>query len=313
MSDAPATLAFDLGGTKLAAALVVDGRIVERAVAATRPGVGPDGWVEDMATAARRWPDRFERVGVAVSGAVVDGRWSALNRRVLDLDGDYPLVDALAASIGAAVHAANDAQAAAWGEHVHGAGRGTRDMVFVTVSTGIGGGIILDGRLYRGAHALAGHVGQIPHGDADVPLDDVAGGRAVGRAFADGATDPVQAEAFERASVTTGPLEAASAEAAFRAAADGDACAEAAIEGSAVRVARLCRTLQAVLDPELVVLGGGVGLAPGYLERVRRVLAPHAGPLHPTLVRASLGADAGLVGIADLARGDAPHPAGRTT
>ena len=306
MSGAPATLALDLGGTKLAAALVVDGRIVERDVTPTRPDAGPDGWVEDMAAAARRWSGRFEGIGVAVSGAVRDGSWSAPNRRILDLDGDYPLVKTLAGLARCAVHAANDAQAAAWGEYVRGAGRATRDMVYLTVSTGIGGGIVVDGRLHRGARALAGHVGQIPDGDAGAPLEDAAGGRAVGRAFAGGGTGP----ATDAPAGSTRPEQ--SAEPVFDAAAAGDARAGALIEGSARRVARLCRTLQAVLDPELVVIGGGVGLAPGYLERVRGALGPHGGPLHPTLVRAALGADAGLVGIADLARGDAPHTPGRT-
>ena len=297
-----ATLAFDLGGTKLAAALVAaDGRLLRRAVSHTRPQAGASGWVDDMARFAERWRSDFDRVGVAVTGAVRDGRWHALNRRILDVGtDDYPLLDALAGRVGRAVHVANDAQAAAWGEYVRGAGRGTRDMVFLTVSTGIGGGIVLGGHLHRGAHALAGHVGQIPHGEPEAPLEDAAGGRALGYAYADGVSEA-----------------APDAQAAFRAASDGDGRAEAIVERSATRVAWLCRTLQATLDPELIVLGGGIGLAPGYLERVRHALAPHAGPLHPTLARADLGADAGLVGIADLARSVTPRstarPTGRTT
>jgi len=278
----PVTLAFDLGGTKLAAALVAIDRVLERRVLTTRREAGPGGWVETMTDIAGGWRGRFGDVGVAVTGLVMEGRWSALNEATLGIGDGYPLVEALERRTGRRVHALNDAQAAAWGEYRFGAGRG-RDFVFLTVSTGVGGGVVLGGELLRGHGGLAGHVGQIPSGEPPAPLEDGVGGRWIGEAASAAGRD-------------------VDARAVFAAAADGEAWAERIVSLSATRLARLCETLQAVLDPELVVVGGGVGLAEGYLARAERALAPRSARLRPTLVRAALGTNGGLLGIADLVR-----------
>lgn len=287
LEASPVTLAFDLGGTKLAAALVATDRVLERRVLATRREAGPEGWVETMADIAAGWRGRFGGIGVAATGLVNAGRWSALNEATLGISEGYPLVDALERRMGRRVHALNDAQAAAWGEYRFGAGRG-RDLVFVTVSTGIGGGIVSGGRLLRGRSGLAGHVGQVPvervaADRAPMPFEDGAGGRWI-----------------EAAAARAGHV--VEAREVFAAAADGAPWAEAIVARSARCTARLCETLQAVLDPHLIVVGGGIGLADGYLDRVARALAPCHAALHPTLVRAALGADSGLLGAADLAR-----------
>lgn len=169
----------------------------------------------------------------------------------------------------------NDAQAAAWGEYAHGAGRGTSDMIFLTISTGIGGGIIANGRLLTGRSGMAGHAGLLrPLSDGDdVLFEDTASGRWIARAS--GHPD---------------------ARAAF-----ADPAAAGAITTSAHRVARLCRNLQLLNDPEKIVIGGGVGLAPGYLDRVRDALADLPDLYRPAIVPASLGVDAGVIGIAALA------------
>ena len=95
---------------------------------------------------AAAWRGRFDRVGAAVTGIVADGRWHALNAGILPVPAGFPIVEALSTRLGCPVLAINDAQAAAWGEYRFGAGAG-RDIVFLTVSTGIGGGIVLGGRL----------------------------------------------------------------------------------------------------------------------------------------------------------------------
>ena len=91
----------------------------------------------------------FETAAVAVTGAVKGGRWSSLNPGVLAIPRDFPLVEELSHRLGVNVIAMNDAQAAAWGEFRLGAGK-DRDMVFLTISTGIGGGIVMGGRLITG-------------------------------------------------------------------------------------------------------------------------------------------------------------------
>jgi N-acylmannosamine kinase/N-acetylmannosamine-6-phosphate 2-epimerase/N-acetylmannosamine kinase len=89
--------------------------------------------------------------------------------------------------------------------------------------------------------------------------------------------------------------------AAFAAAAGGDPSASAILDLSAARLARLCRNLQMAFDPPRIVIGGGIGLAPGYLGRITAALGDLAPPLRPTLVPAALGRDAGAIGIAALA------------
>jgi predicted NBD/HSP70 family sugar kinase len=193
---------------------------------------------------------------------------------------DFPLAERLTTIFGLPATIANDAQAAAWGEYRHGAGQGA-DMVFLTISTGIGGGLVLGGRPRLG---LAGHFGllRLPSGDGTAPLEDAVSGRWVA-AEAARAGHPVEAPAV------------------FSAAARGEAWADRIVAASAQKVALLCHDLHFAFDPARIVIGGGIGLAAGYLDRVRAALPELRARLTPTIVSAQLGARAGLVGIADLA------------
>lgn len=272
-------LAIDLGGTKLAAALV-DGGVVQarREVPTDRAG-GPVAWIEAIVRLAREWTG-FATVGVAVTGLVRHGLWRAVNPATLDVPGDVPLTARLEQRLGVPVVARNDAQAAAWGEFRYGAGQGC-DMVFVTVSTGVGGGVVLDGRLVEGHAGLAGHLGitpvQTPEGLR--PLEDVASGSALARLAGNG---------IDARAVTT-------------AAAAGEAWAAGLLDRVQAPLGSALRCLHLILDPERIVVGGGLGLAPGYLDRLERHLEPIAASLRPRLRAAALGADAGLIGVADLA------------
>ena len=276
-----ATLAIDLGGTKTLAALVDGPHVVARAERPTRRDGDTDHWLADIADLVAGWRGSWGAAGATVTGLVAEGRWRALNLQTLRLDAWFPLAQRLTDLLGQEPVLANDGQAAAWGEYRHGAGRG-RDMVYLTVSTGIGGGIVAGGRLLRGRSGLAGHVGLLvdPLSEGDVPFEDHASGRFL--AATAGLTD---------------------ARAVF---ADAGAEAEEAIALSARRVARLCRNLQLLLDPEVIVLGGGVGLAPGYLDRVEAELGALDAIRRPTLAPAALGPDSGAIGIAALATDPTP-------
>ncbi len=260
---APVLLALDIGGTRLRTALVQGRSVLRRDVQDTPRGTCPADWLDRIAAAVQGW--NFVGVAASVSGVVRDGHWSAVNPATLPVPAGFDLDAALRQRFGDRVLAVNDAQAAAWGEFRHGAGAG-RDMAFVTISSGIGGGLVLGGRLLRGAHGLAGHLGQIPF--PGVRLEDTAAGFGIARAAgADAAAvDPEAA-----------PMQAAIAQ-----------------------LARGLVTMQALVDPEVVVIGGGVGLAEGMLERLRAAMGAHPAMLRPTLVRAALGADAGLIGAAAL-------------
>lgn len=276
MSEA-AVLGIDIGGTKTLLALVRGAEVLDTLTLATRRDAGPEQWIADIAEGANRWRGRFDRAGAAVTGFVDGGLWSALNPGTLAIPPRWPLVARLEAALGVGVDAVNDAQAAAWGEYRHGAGR-NEDMVFLTVSTGIGGGIVAGARLMTG---VAGHFGLWP-GEHGGLLEDGASGRWIA------------AEAGRQGhSIDTPQI--------FAAAGAGADWASLILDRSADRIALLCRRIQLAVGPARIVIGCGVGLAPGMIERLERRLAHLPHPFRPTLAVAALGALAGVVGAADRA------------
>jgi len=138
MVDATEILAIDIGGTKTLVALVNSSGVVAEMTVPTKREDGPDGWLEAAFAAAQPWQGRFHGIGVAVTGIVRDGRWSAMNPATLGIPPDYPLVARVKMLFSQPAIAVNDAQAAAWGEHAFGAGQ-RENLAFLTISTGIGG------------------------------------------------------------------------------------------------------------------------------------------------------------------------------
>jgi predicted NBD/HSP70 family sugar kinase len=278
-----AILAIDIGGTKMLAALVVGDRIDDERDVATPRETSADGWCDAIAALVAGWAGRYRAVAAAVTGQVRDGRWYTLNPAILPIPSGFPLGAALGARLGKAVTLANDAQAAAWGEHRFGAGE-AQDIVFLTLSTGIGGGVVTGGRLLKGHRGLAASVGQTSVAvDGGVRIEDVAGGGAIAAA-ARAAGHDVDARGV------------------FTAGDAGATWAEAILAGSAATIARLILDLQKLFDPAFVVVGGSIGLAPGFLGRVRAALASEPEPFHPEIRAAGLGKHAGVIGVADLAR-----------
>jgi len=274
-------LAFDIGGTKTLAALVRGAEILERRMAPTEREIGASGWIDRVAALAADWAGRYDRVAAAVTGAVTDGVWSALSPGTLAIPAAFPIARGLGDALGMPAAVFNDAQAAAWGEYRFGAGRG-RDMVFLTVSSGIGGGVVLGGRLVRGARGIAGSLGQSPRpGREFVRLETRASGFGIAAA----------ARAAGRE---------ADAKAVFAAAQAGEAWADAILTEAAGELAAAIAGLQAIVDPERIVIGGGVGLAEGFLGRLEAAFALYPPFLVPALARAELGVDAGIIGAADL-------------
>lgn len=271
-------LAIDIGGTKTLAAIIQGGEVSRQAVIATPRDADPDRWIAGIAEETRDWAGQFDSLAIAVTGFVDDGRWSALNPATLGIPGEFPLVERLTAAFGVPVFAANDAQSAAWGEYRYGAGQG-EDTVFLTISTGIGGGVVMNGRPLLG---LGGHFGllRLPSSGAS-PLEDQVSGRWIAGQAAK-AGHPVEAPAV------------------FAAASAGESWADQILDQSAARVALLCSDIQLMFDPRRIVIGGGIGLAPGYLARVEHALPQSRPRLRPRLVAAQLGSLAGVIGVADL-------------
>lgn len=273
------TLAIDIGGTKILTGLVLGGSVQIERTMPTDPQGGPDHWLSEVAQLTSDWSGHYSKVAVAVTGLVDDGMWSSLNPQTLAVPERFPLAARAEQRLGAPAFAVNDAQAAAWGEYRFGAGN-NEDLVFLTISTGIGGGVVIDGRLRSG---LAGHFGLTrgPSSDHESPLEDEASGRWI--------ADQARRAGRDMSAVGV-----------FASAAKGEIWAEKIVALTARRIARLCADIQLVIDPVRIIIGGGIGLAPTFIERIERELAELAPRLRPRVVPAGLKTRAGLVGAADL-------------
>jgi predicted NBD/HSP70 family sugar kinase len=178
----------------------------------------------------------------------------------------------------------NDIDAAALAERAHGHGRAVDSFAFVSIGTGIGMGLVLGGRLHRGAHGAAGEIGYMPLGDGDG--DDEEDARRRGRLEACGA-----ANGIVRAAHRAGLTGVTTARDLFAAADAGDEAAARVVAAEALLIARAICSVITVVDPDLIVLGGGVGQAAGFATAVGRELDRIA-PVHPDLKASALGVDA---------------------
>lgn len=283
-------IAVDIGGTKIAVASVVKGEIVDRRQVPTpRTGHGGD-LTNAVADAVRQITPKPSRLAVATTGIVTNGCLTALNPQTLPVENNYALVAALRRRLAVQPLVVNDAQAAAFHESRQAVGHDVRRLAFITVSTGIGAGIVLDGQLQIGRHGLAGHAGHIVV-DINGPLcgcgrrgcvETLASGTAIAR----------------RASEITGTQ--MSAPAVFTGAHAGDERCTQVLEDAVNALAAMIADLVAGLDLDLIRLGGGVGMVPGFLNRLRsamdRLPEVYRRPVEP----ARGGADAGLLGVAAL-------------
>jgi predicted NBD/HSP70 family sugar kinase len=178
----------------------------------------------------------------------------------------------------------NDVDAAALAERAHGHGREFASFAFVWIGTGIGLGLVLDGRLHRGAHGVAGEIAYMPISEGQGTDEDDA--RKRGALEAAGS-----ASAVVRAARRAGMRGPVSARSVFAAAARGDERAAAVVAGEARLVAKAVSAVVTVVDPELVVLGGGIGEAPGFSAAVTAELRGLA-PVLPEVRVSALGTDA---------------------
>lgn len=300
-------IGIDVGGTKIAAARVdEDGRVLAR-FGCPSPATDEAGLADAMAEAARAVlaPD-VVAVGVGAAGLVQDGVLRAAPNLAWE---EFPIAATMTSALGLPCVADNDANTAAWGEFRAGAGAAARHLLMLTIGTGIGGGIVSEGRLMRGAHGLAGEVGHIIV-EPDGPecgcgnrgcWEQVASGRAIDRLAREAvATDPTLSLAWRAGERS---IDGAIV---TEAAADGDPTAREILATVGRRLGEGIAGLVNVLDPDVVVIGGG-GAAAGdaLLEPARRaftatVEAADKRPEVP-LLEARLGNDAGMVGAALLA------------
>jgi predicted NBD/HSP70 family sugar kinase len=176
----------------------------------------------------------------------------------------------------------NDVDAAAVAERDHGHGRDVATFAFVSVGTGIGMGLVLDGKLHRGAHGAAGEIAFLPLDHETVDPRDARRRGALESAASSAAVVRAARQAGARVR---------SARSVFAAAADGNTLAREVVAAEATIVARAIAAIVAVVDPELIVLGGGIGRAPGFAEEVAIRLA-QLSPIVPEVRPSALGEDA---------------------
>ena len=311
------SIGVDIGGTKiLAGAVTDDGEILATARRSTPRGDAVavlDLVAEVVAELVAGGTATIDGVGVGVAG-LVDAerstvyfapnlRWSQVPARAL-----------LEARTGLPVVIENDGNIAAWGEYRFGAGRGAGDLTLITVGTGIGGGIVVNGGLFRGSHGAAGEIGHInavPDGrpcgcGRNGCLEQYASGNALVREARLLAADR-RSEAGLLLALGDGTPEGVQGVHITEAARAGDPVALEAFAIVGTWLGRGLADLAAVLDPDVFVVGGGVSEAGDLLLTSARqtltdkLIGQHNRPA-PQVKIAELGNSAGLVGAADLAR-----------
>jgi glucokinase len=299
-------LGLDVGGTKLAAGVVdAAGGVRSFVVESTRPDQGPDQGLERLFALGRRavdeagveWPE-VGAVGIGSGGPLDSTRGILIAPPHLPGWTDVPIVARAEDAFGLPVALENDATAAAAGEHRYGAGAGTRHMVYLTISTGVGGGAVIDGTLFRGATGNGGELGHV--------TVDCAGRRCRGcgrrgclEAYVSGTSIAERAREAGMGDVQASDV-AAAADA-------GDPVAVEVWEATIDAFACGLTSIVNLFEPELVVLGGGVVAAVGeqllgpVRRRVREEAMGSAGRA-AKIVASGFGRHVGVVGAAAIAR-----------
>ncbi|HEX7195816.1 MAG TPA: ROK family protein [Candidatus Limnocylindria bacterium] len=312
--DAP-ILGIDIGGTKLAIGLATpDGRLLAEIRRPSDAHHGPDAMIDRIIGLSREvvadagWSiDRLDAVGVGCGGPL--DPWRGVIRNALNLPGwiDIPLVTRLESAFGRPTFVDNDANAAALGEQRFGAGRGVRNLVYLTVSTGVGGGLVLDDRLYHGENGNGGELGHISvqvggrpcHCGSSGCIETYCSGTNIAararEALAGDPSGPLAAR--ERSAITAEDVAAA--------ARDGDPLARAVWDETMELLAGGIVSIIHAFNPRLVVLGGGVTRAGDLLfEPVRRIVAERTMPWLAEVVDvvpAELGELTGVLGAVAIA------------
>jgi glucokinase len=327
MADRPrAVLSLDIGGTKLAVGVVTeDGRTHALTVEPTRREEGPDAIVPRLFEMGHRAiagsgfpPESIEAVGISCGGPL-DANAGVLTGP-LHLPGwiDLPIVALAEREFGIPAVLQNDATAGALGEFRYGAGRDVDTIVYLTISTGIGGGAVIDGRLHRGAAGNGGEFGHVMVRTDGRPC--LCGRRGCLEGYASGTSIALRAReavAERGAGSALAALETVRAEDVVAAAAAGDALATELWDETVDVLSVALTDLVNVFEPDLVVLGGGVTRSGDALllpvrERVAADAMPPAAAAS-TVVLAGLGDVVCVVGAGAAAFDRLDQLAGRNT
>jgi glucokinase len=289
-----AAIGVDLGGTKIRAGRVrVDGTIARELEVATDEASG-DAILAQIVALARDLADgEAVPVGVGVPGTVDQATGTLVQAANLPLH-DVPVRDRLRALLGVPVRVENDANCAALGEHRFGAARGTAYSVMLTLGTGVGGGVVIDGSLYGGARGTGAELGHVVIALGGRPCQGSCRGRGHLEAYCSGTALTLRAH----------DVGIADARAVLDGARAGDATALGLLREVSDALGAALVTFANTFNPEIFVVGGGLGeaaapflLAPATAILRAESMAPNG---DVPVVAALLGNDAGMVGAAAL-------------
>jgi glucokinase len=312
-------LGIDLGGTKILTSVIdSEGKMLSRDHSVTPAAQGHEAVIQAIVESIRRTldeahlsPGNLEAIGIAAPG--LSNPQAGVIYTSPNLPGwqNVPLRDIISEEIGKATYLINDGSAAALGEWHYGAGKGTRDLVYVTISTGVGGGIIIDGRIYAGATGTAGELGHMVI-DHSGPLCN-CGNTGCWEILASGTALATEAKHLIGTGTETailayagGSIEKINAEAIQGAALAGDELANKLIARNAYYHGVGLANLINIFNPEIIVIGGGLSnmgdmlLLPAYEEAERRAFKESFRAVRFEL--AKLGRNSGVIGAAAFAR-----------
>lgn len=296
----------------MAALVSPQGQVLSRTALPTGAGEGTEAVVSRIIAALRSslaGAGSVPGVGIACAGLIDGQRGVVITSPNLPGWSEVPLGEKVGQALGVFTLVENDANAAAVGEHRWGAGRGSQHLVYLTVSTGIGGGLVLGGSLYRGAWGTAGEVGHITV-EVDGPpcscgnrgcLEALASGSAIARE-ARQRLQTGQSTSLE--DLAGGDPSRVTAELVHRAALAGDRLAQELVARAGYYLGIGLASLVNLLGPQVIVVGGGVArmgemlLSPARAEMRRRAYPYLAARVK--VVPSLLGEDAGILGVASL-------------
>ncbi|MBZ5514793.1 MAG: ROK family protein [Acidobacteriia bacterium] len=314
-------IAVDIGGTHFRVGLFDEaGRRLLVSENATLPAGGREWVLEQVRDHCRRFAEKSD-YPVKACGMSFGGLVDSQCQRVTSVHfagwKDFALADWMWEMLGVPCRLENDANAGALGEYTYGAGRGLGSLFYVTLSAGIGGGWISEGKIIRGRDGLAGEIGHLPVSDTGVLcscgargcLETFCSGEAIARRGQEWAGRRSETRMIE---LSGGAIEDITAKAVIEAAAQGDMAAERILREAGRWLARALLMVIRLLNPDKIVLGGGVAQAGNLLldpvnEAIGELKSPTIG-FSTAIVLAELGTLSPLYGAAVLAREAAGTP-----
>ena len=305
-------IGVDLGGTKISTAVsTLDGEILKQTVVATKAEEGEEpvlsriiGTISEVLVGADISKDEVEAIGIGSPGPLDAKKGVIITTPNLPFK-NYNVVQPIKDKFGIPVYLDNDANVAAIGEYMFGAGKGTKNIVYFTVSTGVGGGAVLNGQAYRGNTSNALEIGHMTV-DAHGPrcncgnigcLEAISSGTAIGKKGREAAATKVETSLKNYDNITSYEV--------FKEAKNGDAVAKEIVDNAMNYLGIGVANAITIFDPEMVIIGGGVSKVGDILfDTVRKVVNKRCFKSLADackIVPAGLGTDAGVVGAVALA------------